>query len=123
MPSQICIYGEFCGKGLAFECDGSVFSCDHYVYPEYRLGNIVDKTISEMVFSGHQKDFGFAKRDTLPQYCWQCQHLKMCWGECSKNRLLRTPEGQLGLNYFCSGLKCFFEHAEPYLKDLANRYR
>jgi uncharacterized protein len=119
MPSQICIYGEFCGKGLAVECDGSVFSCDHYVYPEYRLGNITDKPISEMVFSQRQKDFGFAKRDTLPQYCRQCPHLKMCRGECPKNRLLRTPDGQLGLNYLCSGLKRFFEHAEPYLKDLA----
>ena len=123
MPSQICIYGEFCGKGLAAECDGSVFSCDHYVYPEYRLGNIAEKPISEMVFSGRQKDFGFAKRDTLPKYCRECPHLKMCWGECPKNRLLRTPDGELGLNYLCSGLKHFFEHAEPYLKDLASRYR
>jgi uncharacterized protein len=123
MPSQICIYGEFCGKGLAAECDGSVFSCDHYVYPEYRLGNIADKPISEMVFSGRQKDFGFAKRDTLPKYCRECPHLKMCWGECPKNRLIRTPDGELGLNYLCSGLKRFFEHAEPYLKDLASRYR
>ena len=119
MPSQICIYGEFCGKGLAVECDGSVFSCDHYVYPEYRLGNITDKPISEMVFSNCQKDFGFAKRDTLPQYCRQCPHLKMCRGECPKNRLLRTPDGQIGLNYLCRGLKRFFEHADPYLKDLA----
>jgi len=123
MPSHICIYGEFCGKGLAVECDGSVFSCDHYVYPEYCMGNIMDKPISEMVFSGRQKDFGFAKRDTLPQYCRECPHLKMCWGECPKNRLLRTPDGKLGLNYLCSGLKRFFEHAEPYLKDLASRYR
>jgi uncharacterized protein len=123
MPSQICIYNEFCGKGLAVECDGSVFSCDHYVYPEYLMGNIMDKPIAEMVFSGRQKDFGFAKRDTLPQFCRQCPHLKMCWGECPKNRLLRTPDGKLGLNYLCSGLKCFFEHADMYLKDLASRYR
>lgn len=123
MPSQICIYGEFCGKGLALECDGSVFSCDHYVYPEFRLGSIIDKPISEMVFSAHQKDFGFAKRDTLPQYCRQCPYLKMCWGECPKNRLLRTPDGSLGLNYLCSGLKRFFEYADMYLKDLAKRYR
>jgi uncharacterized protein len=121
MPSQICIYGEFCGKGLALERDGSVFSCDHYVYPEYRLGNIMEKPVAEMVFSSQQKDFGFAKRDTLPQYCQQCPYLKMCWGECPKNRLLRTPDSKLGLNYLCSGLKRFFEYSEPYLKDIASR--
>jgi uncharacterized protein len=123
MPSQICVYGEFCGKGLAVECDGSVFSCDHYVYPEYRMGNIMDKPISEMVFSGRQKDFGFAKRDTLPSYCRECQHLKMCWGECPKNRIIKTPDGEMGLNYLCSGLKRFFEHAQPHLKHMVSLYR
>jgi uncharacterized protein len=122
MPSQICVFGEFCGKGLAVECDGSVFSCDHYVYPEYRMGNIAEKPISEMVFSGRQKDFGFAKRDTLPNYCRQCQHLKMCWGECPKNRIIKTPDGEMGLNYLCSGLKRFFEHAQPHLKHMASLY-
>lgn len=123
MPSQICICGEFCGKGLAVESDGSVFSCDHYVYPEYRLGNITDKPISEMVFSSRQKDFGFAKRDTLPRYCRDCPHLKLCWGECPKNRLIRTPDGEIGLNYLCSGLKRFFEYAQPHLRHLAGRHR
>ena len=85
------------------------------------MGNITDKPISEMVFSRRQKDFGFAKRDTLPQYCRECPHLKMCWGECPKNRMLRTPDGELGLNYLCSGLKRFFEYSEPYLKEISQR--
>ena len=82
LPAQRCITGEFCGKGVAIEHDGSVYSCDHYVYPEYRLGNIHERPISEMVFSRRQMDFGFAKRDTLPQYCRECKYLFACWGEC-----------------------------------------
>ncbi len=89
LPSQLCIYHEFCGKGMAVEHDGSVFACDHYVYPEYRVGRIQDASLGEMAFSGRQMEFGFAKRDALPGYCRQCLHLKMCWGECPKNRLVR----------------------------------
>jgi uncharacterized protein len=120
-PSQLCVCGEFCGKGLALECDGSVFACDHYVYPDFRLGNIADRPISEMVFSSRQKDFGFAKRDTLPRYCAECPHLTMCWGECPKNRIIRTPDGQAGLNYLCSGQRRFFEYVAPHLKHMASR--
>jgi uncharacterized protein len=123
LPAQICITGEFCGKGLAVEHDGSVFACDHYVYPEYRAGNIKDRPISEMVFSRRQMEFGFAKRDTLPQYCRQCPHLKLCWGECPKNRLIRSPEGEIGLNYLCPGLKRFFAHAEPHIQRLVGQLK
>jgi uncharacterized protein len=119
MPSQICIHAEFCGKGVALEHDGSVYSCDHYVYPQYKLGNIAQRSVGDMVFSPAQVKFGYAKSETLPAYCRQCAYLNDCWGECPKNRLLRTPDGEAGLNYLCPGLKKFFAHAVPAADKLA----
>jgi uncharacterized protein len=119
LPSQICIYGEFCGKALAVEHDGSVYSCDHYVYPEYRLGQVQHKPLAEMVFSPEQVKFGYAKSETLPRYCRECVFLKDCWGECPKNRLIRTPDGEPGLNYLCAGLKKFYKHALPAVERIA----
>ena len=123
MPAQNCIQSEFCGKGVAIEHDGSVYACDHYVYPEYRLGNIRQKSLGDMVFSPTQVKFAYAKSDTLPAYCRQCEFLKDCWGECPKNRLLRTPDGEPGLNYLCSGLRKFFAHAVPTAAGLAAKLR
>lgn len=117
-PSQRCVTAEFCGKGLAVEHNGDVYACDHYVYPEYRLGNIRDLHWSEMAYGEPQKIFGFAKRNTLPRYCRQCPHLKLCWGECPKNRLVRTPEGEIGLNYLCPGLKKFYLHIHRDMPDI-----
>jgi len=113
MPSQMCVYSEFCGKGLAVENDGSVYACDHYVYPEYRLGNIGEKGLDAMALSRTQVKFGYDKGDTLPTQCRKCSYLKDCWGECPKNRIIRTVSGEPGLNYLCSGFKRFFEHAIP----------
>jgi len=113
LGSQICIYGEFCGKGVAVENDGGVYSCDHYVYPEYQLGNLTDTTLSSQVFSRTQVKFGYAKNETLPQYCRQCTYLTDCWGECPKNRIIRTAAGEPGLNYLCRGFKRYFAHAIP----------
>ncbi len=113
MPSQICIYSEFCGKGLALENDGSLYACDHYVYPEYSLGNIMQARLVEMAFSRSQVKFGYAKHETLPSQCHQCLYLRDCWGECPKNRLIRTADGEPGLNYLCRGFKQFFAHAIP----------
>lgn len=110
---QVCSYGEFCGKGVAVEHDGSVYACDHYVYPEYRLGTIDGRPLDEMVFSRTQVKFGYAKNETLPKYCRECPYLSDCWGECPKNRILRTPDGEPGLNYLCRGFKKFFAHAIP----------
>jgi uncharacterized protein len=108
LPSQVCVYAECCGKGVAMEHDGSVYSCDHYVYPQYRLGNVTQRSLGDMVFSPEQVRFGYAKSESLPGYCRQCEFLADCWGECPKNRLLRTPAGEAGLNYLCPGLKRFF---------------
>ena len=123
LPSQVCIYSEFCGKGVAVEHDGSVYACDHYVYPEYRLGTIGEKPLAEMVFSPTQVKFGYAKSESLPQYCRTCPYLTDCWGECPKNRLIRTPNGEPGLNYLCSGLRRFFKHALPEVERIAAAIR
>lgn len=119
LGAQICIYSEFCGVGVAIEHDGSVYSCDHYVYPEYRLGSIDEKPLAEMVFSQTQIRFGFAKSETLPRYCRDCAFLRDCWGECPKSRFITTPDGEPGLNYLCSGLRKFFKHALPEVERIA----
>jgi uncharacterized protein len=113
MPSQMCIYSQNCGRAIAVENDGSVYSCDHYVYPEYRIGNLKNGNLGEMVYSETQEKFGTAKSDTLPRYCRECAFLTDCWGECPRNRFIRTPDGEPGLNYLCRGFKKFFAHAIP----------
>ena len=123
LPSQLCVYSENCGKGVAVENDGSVYSCDHYVYPEYRLGDVKTGRLDEMVFSREQVKFGHAKSESLPQYCRQCAYLTDCWGECPKNRLIRTPDGEPGLNYLCRGFKKFFAHALPEVDRIAATLR
>ncbi|WP_440876512.1 anaerobic sulfatase maturase [Thalassotalea sp. PLHSN55] len=117
-PSQLCTTAEFCGKGLAIEHDGAVYSCDHYVYPEYKLGNVNERPLNEMAISVRQHGFGTAKRDSLPKQCRECPHLNLCWGECPKNRLLKTHDGEEGLNYLCSGLTAFYDHSKPILAGI-----
>ncbi|MFV0486431.1 MAG: anaerobic sulfatase maturase [Vibrio fluvialis] len=118
-PSQLCTMAEFCGKGLAIEHNGDVFSCDHYVFPKYRLSNIHEHSLNDMALSTRQFTFGMAKRDSLPTYCQKCTYLPYCWGECPKNRLLKTPDGEAGLNYLCPGIKMFFDYAFPMLVGLS----
>ena len=110
MPAQTCTQAEFCGKGLAVEHDGEVYSCDHFVYPAYRIGNIHSTHLGDLAFSAVQKEFGMNKRNSLPKQCQSCDYLKLCWGECPKNRLIKTRDGEPGLNYLCSGLFHFYQH-------------
>ena len=112
MPAQTCTQAEFCGKGVAVEHNGDVFSCDHFVYPVYKLGNIKEQHLGDMAFSPAQVKFGLDKRDTLPKQCKECDYLALCWGECPKNRLIRTKDGEPGLNYLCSGLYQFYKHID-----------
>ena len=123
LASQVCVHNEFCGKGVALEHDGGVYACDHYVYPEYRLGNVRQSSLGDMVFSPAQVKFGYAKSESLPAYCRQCEWLRDCWGECPKNRLLRAPDGEPGVNYLCAGLRRFFRHAAPEARRIAKRLR
>ena len=119
----MCAFGPICGKGLAIEHDGTVYSCDHFVYPEYRLGTIQSTPLAGMAFSPEQVKFGLGKSQTLPDYCRRCEFLFAYYGECPKNRLLRTSEGQPGLNYLCGGLKHYFTHIRPDVETLIRRIR
>lgn len=121
LPAQMCTSSPVCGKALALEHDGSLYSCDHFVYPEYRLGDIRTVHEGDLAFSQAQVAFGLAKRDTLPAWCRACEHLDLCWGECPKNRLLRTPDGQPGLNYLCVGLKAFYARVKRDLPEIRRR--
>jgi uncharacterized protein len=119
MPG-VCIFGETCGHATVMEFNGDVYACDHFVFPEYKIGNIKTHTIYEMVFSQKQLLFGADKRDTLPTQCRQCEFLKICNGECPKNRIISTKTGESGLNYLCEGYYAFWKHARPYMDFMAN---
>ncbi len=106
----LCIFEETCGSALAMEHNGDLFACDHYVEPRYYLGNLAERTLVEMVGSSMQNQFGQAKRDTLPQYCLDCEVRFVCNGGCPKNRFIATPTGEEGLNYLCEGYRTFFNH-------------
>ncbi|MGM0688806.1 MAG: anaerobic sulfatase maturase [Bacillota bacterium] len=123
MAGTLCIFGATCGLGMALEHNGDLYSCDHFVEPDYYLGNIMQTPLAELAGSGKQHRFGQDKRDNLPRSCLQCQYLFACNGECPKNRFLTTPEGEPGLNYLCAGYKRFFEHADTPLKLLAELLR
>jgi uncharacterized protein len=110
--SPLCTQGPMCGKGMALEHDGSVYACDHYVYPEYRIDNIKEKPIEKMAFSELQERFGKAKEGMLPEYCRTCPYEFTCFGECPKNRFIKTPDNEPGLNYLCQGWKKFFSHID-----------
>ncbi|PNS39547.1 anaerobic sulfatase maturase [Mesotoga sp. B105.6.4] len=123
MEASLCIFSETCGRALALEADGSLYSCDHFVYPEHRLGNIKDHRLLQMVTSTSQTVFGVSKAAALPEYCNRCEYLFACHGECPKNRFVKTPDGEPGLNYLCAGLKKYFHHIYPYMKELAEILR
>ncbi len=123
LPSQMCVYSEICGKGLAIEHDGTLYACDHYVYPEYRIGSIRSGKLSDIVLSRAQVKFGYAKSETLPRQCRECSFLKDCWDECPKNRIIGAADGEPGLNYLCSGFKRFFAHALPEVERIVANIR
>jgi uncharacterized protein len=110
-PALICTSSPICGKNVALEHDGRVYSCDHYVYPEYEIGKIGERPLAEMVFSLQQLEFGLNKHNSLPRECRECPYLKLCWGECPRTRLLRTRPGEGNLSYLCAGWKRFCAHA------------
>ena len=98
------------------EANGDVYMCDHFVYPEYLLGNLKTSGLAEMLTSERQIRFGQNKQDTLPGYCRQCKYGSICAGECPKHRIVNTPDGEPGLNYLCPGLILFFTHIAPYME-------
>jgi len=108
---------------MILEHNGEVYSCDHFVFEDYKLGNIMDTPLEELVQSDFQKKFGTDKRDALPEYCRRCDVRFMCNGGCPKNRISKTPDGEPGLNYLCEGYKKFFRHVGPYMEKLIEYFR
>ena len=111
-PPGLCVHSETCGLALALEHTGDLYSCDHFVEPRYKLGNIKETHMLDLVASQQQRQFGLDKRETLPQYCLECDVRFACHGGCPKDRFISTPDGEPGLNYLCAGFKDFFHHVD-----------
>ncbi len=120
VPSGLCVHNETCGQALAIEHNGDLYSCDHFVYPNFKLGNIMNKSLGDMVNSPFQQQFGNNKKSALPTFCMECEFRFACHGGCPKHRFEKTPEGEEGLNYFCAGYKKFFGHIAPYMDIMVN---
>lgn len=119
----LCVFGETCGNALALEHNGDLYSCDHFVDPAHLLGNIMETHMVDLVASPRQRDFGTAKRDTLPRQCRECPVLFACRGECPKNRVALTADGEAGLNHLCAGYLHFFTHVDGLMRVMADAIR
>ncbi|MDP6449349.1 MAG: anaerobic sulfatase maturase [Lentisphaeria bacterium] len=118
-PSTLCVHAETCGRAAALEHNGDLYSCDHFVFPEYHLGNVTDQTLAAMLDGPQQQKFGCDKSDGLPQYCRKCAFLQLCYGGCPAHRIRRTADGEDGLNYLCAGYQEFFKRTLPYFQAMA----
>ena len=121
--SSLCVLSSKCGESVALEHNGDVYSCDHFVEPRFLLGNIQQTPIVELVSSEQQRSFGDFKWKTLPRYCRECEFLFTCFDECPKNRVLKSPDGEEGLNWLCEGLKAFFLHTKKPMHTMAGLLR
>lgn len=117
-PAQLCIFSETCGHAFALESNGDVYQCDHYVYPDYKLGNIHDNHLRELNCSQEAIQFGQDKKSTLPPACLKCEYRFACHGGCPKHRFVNVPNSKYQHNYFCEGYKSFFKHSEPAMKKM-----
>jgi uncharacterized protein len=120
---SLCVFAPTCGDALALEHNGDLYSCDHFVEPKYRLGNLGETPMADLVASPQQRAFGQAKLDTLPRYCRECEVRFACHGGCPKDRFIATPEGEPGLNYLCAGYKMFFTHVDRPMRLMAGLLR
>jgi serine-type anaerobic sulfatase-maturating enzyme len=123
MSQSLCVFRETCGDAMIIEHNGDIYSCDHFVYPEHKLGNILESPLESLVNSNQQFEFGEAKASTLPNYCLNCEVKFACNGECPKHRFIKTPDGEEGLNYLCAAYKKFFNHVDPYMKYMMKELR
>lgn len=119
----LCVFSPTCGTAMALEHNGDLYSCDHYVTDHNLLGNLLETPLTELVGQPLQRKFGRDKKDTLPQYCRDCEVRFACNGGCPKNRFIETPDGEPGLNYLCAGYKRFFNHIDPAMKYMAAEIR
>jgi len=123
LGARLCIYTEECGRSIVVEHNGDLYSCDHFVDAEHRLGNIHEAPIKKLASAPRQKQFGRDKRAKLPKCCRRCEVLFACNGACPKDRFINTPDGEPGLNYLCEGYKMFFTHIAPSMKFMADELR
>jgi uncharacterized protein len=123
LPQSVCIYRPTCGDAAVIEHNGDLYSCDHYVDPENRLGNIMEHPLASLMGSEQQRRFGKDKAETLPQYCRSCEVRFACNGECPRNRFATSPQGEYGLNYLCAAYKKFFTHIAPHMQFMASELR
>jgi uncharacterized protein len=122
LEHSLCIFRPTCGDVPVMERNGDVYACDHFVDEAHRIGNVAETALSELIDGEVQRAFGRAKWDSLPHVCRTCEVLLQCHGGCPKDRFIRAPDGEPGLNYLCAGLKRFFRHVEPYAERLAAEY-
>ena len=120
---SLCVASPTCGTAMVLEHNGDLYACDHFVEPRYRLGNIAQTPLVELVGCAQQRAFGEAKRATLPQMCRSCPVLFACQGGCPKDRVLQTPQGEPGLNYLCEGYRAFFSHVDAGMRMMAAELR
>lgn len=120
MPG-ICAFARTCGDNSIVEHNGDVYSCDHFVYPEYRIGNIFEDSLPEMMDSPSQVRFGISKRNSLPEKCLRCEYLRLCNGGCPKHRFNATERGETGLNALCDGYRQFFSYSSPMMQEMKSR--
>ena len=115
---SVCSLCETCGSGLTVEHNGDVYCCDHFVYPEYKIGNIHTDRLADLAYCDRQFEFGVAKRALLPRECRHCKFYNLCHGECPKHRFISDNTGEYGKNYLCDGYKIFYEHTEGAMKQM-----
>ena len=118
-PPGVCTLARTCGHTAAVEWNGDLYPCDHFVFPQYRLGNVADQPLQDMMSSGRQQAFSRMKTAALPSQCRHCRYLFACNGECPRNRFCQTEGGEPGLNYLCAGYHRFFAHVAPYMDYMA----
>lgn len=111
----ICAYSKECGHAGVMEYNGDVYSCDHFVFPEYKLGNIRDHSLIDMLYGEQQQEFSRLKHSSLPRQCKECDMEFACHGECPKNRFMKDKYGDSGLNYLCPGYYHYYQHVAPYM--------
>jgi len=119
----LCIFKPVCGAVPVVEMNGDFYSCDHFVDEEHLVGNIMDSSLSSLLDNPRQRAFGEAKKAALPRYCIDCEVLEMCNGECPRNRFIKTPDGEPGLNYLCEGYRQFFNHCRPFVSEVAKVWK
>jgi len=117
-PSPVCIHAQQCGRPVVIEHNGDLYACDHYVYPQYKVGNILSSGFSSLLGKTLQSEFGAAKETALPTWCRDCDVLAACRGGCPKHRFNQTLSGEPGLHYLCDGYRKFFLHIRKYLRAM-----